>query len=238
MYAFVAAVVLIAQAQTPDPSFQDFFEQFKAKRDQVISLRAAFEQKTVTPDEITESRGIISYAKPKRLLFRYQDESLVYAMDGTRIYEYDGEIEQLQIFEIEERPETALMFLGFENNAKELEEGYAIRIYSPPNENTTAVELSPKDPEGDDAYFKKVTLYLRPQDYLPIEIHIENEEESHVYMTLENIQVNVTLEANDTQIFLPEGTDILKDDDYVERVGVGGKRLPPPLVPAKEPATP
>lgn len=238
MFGLIAIVVLVSQAEAAEPSFEDFFEEFKAKRDQVHSLRATFVQKTVTPDEIATSRGTISYTQPKRLLFRYEDAPLVYAMDGNRIYEYDSEIEQVQIFEIDDRPEAALMFLGFENNAKELEEGYVIRIYSPPNENTTAVELRPKDPDGEDAYFKQVTLFLRPQDFLPIRIEIENEEESRVYMTLEDIQVNAPLEADDTQFFLPEGTDIIKDDDYVERVGAGGKRLPPSMAPSSEPATP
>lgn len=238
MFGFIAVAVLVAQAQTTQTSFEEFFEKFKSKRDQVHSLRATFIQRTVTPDEVETSRGTVSYARPKRLLFRYEEEPLVYAMDGNHIYEYDGEISQVQVFEIEERPETALMFLGFENNARELEEGYSIRIYSLPDDTTTAVELRPKDPDGEDAYFKKVTLFLRPQDYLPVRIEIENEEESHVYMTLEDIQVNPPLKAGDTQIFLPEGTDIIKNDDYIERVGAGGKYLPPPMASASEPATP
>lgn len=238
MLGFMAVAVLVAQAQTAESSFEDFFEEFKAKRDHVHSLRAKFIQRTVTPDEVDTARGTVSYAQPKRLVFRYADEPLVYAMDGNHIYEYDGEISQVQVYELEERPETALLFLGFENNARELEEGYSIRIYSIPGDTTTAVELRPKDPDGEDVYFKRVTLFLRPQDFLPTRIEIENEEESYVFMTLEEIEVNPELKADDTQIFLPEGTDVIKNDDYIERVGPGGKRLPPPMATASEPATP
>lgn len=226
VYALTMAL-LLAQAETTEASFEKFFESFREQRDGVRVLRASFVQKTVTEDEVITSRGIISYAHPKRLMFRYSDEPLVYAMDGNRIYEYDGEIEQLQIFELEDRPETGLMFLGFENNVDELQEAFNVHVSTPDDSKRTTVKLTPKDPDSEDVYFMSVTLHLREGDYLPVEIEIESDEESRVYITLEDMVVNGTLSEDDTQIFLPEGTDILENDTYIERVGPEGRRLPP-----------
>lgn len=235
----VTVICLAAILGQPEDSFEAFFAEFAAKRDEVRVLEARFTQKTVTSDETIISTGRILYAKPRRLIFLYDDPELAYIIDGLRGYEYDAELRQLQIFEIEDRPETEAFFLGFEDNAKRLEEAYHIRLLPPkaPGSGGKRIELKPKNPDSASAYFEQVTIELRPEDYLPTQIHIVNDEESSVLIDVSDYNVNPAFGPEKTQIFLPEGTDIIENDHHVEKVGPGGKRVPPPMAVSEGPLT-
>lgn len=236
----VAAVLfLAAHLAQADADFDAFFADFAARRNRIRVLEARFTQETVTPDETIASTGTLVYVKPKRLIFRYEDPELVYIIDGLMTYEYDAELEQLQIFEIEDRPETEALFLGFDDSTDRLREAYDIEIL-PPEEggDGKAIRLKPKTRDSDTVYFQFVTLELRAEDYLPTRIYIQNDEDSHVLIRVSDFAVNRALEAEDTQIFLPEGTDIVNNERYVETVGPEGKRVPPPMDPADVTETP
>ena len=124
-----ALLVCLAAAGQTTPA--EFFAEFSARRDATEALQASFVQTTITPDETIVSRGTLVYTKPKRLIFRYEDPPLEYMIDGLRVYEYDPDIEQIQIFELEDRPESEAFYLGFESNADRLQEAYSVRVLPP-----------------------------------------------------------------------------------------------------------
>lgn len=213
-----------------DPTFTEFFADFSERRDGIHVLEARFSQVTITPDETITSSGTLLYVKPKRLIFRYKEPELVYIIDGLLTYEYDAELKQLQIFEFEDRPETEALFLGFDDDAERLREAYDIEISRPGNEKDgTTIKLTPRTADPEAAYFQYVTLQLRDEDYLPTQIHIQNDAESEVLISVSDFIINRALEPEGAQLLLPEGTDIINSGRYVETVGPEGKRVPPPM---------
>src|SRR5690606_16122690 len=102
-----------------------------------------------------------------------------FMLDGLRIYEYDPEFEQLQMYDLEDRPETEALFLGFESEPGRLQEAYDVAVRPRPGgEPGIELELTPKPVEDEDPLFLGVTLQLRPGDFLPVAIAIRNDEES------------------------------------------------------------
>lgn len=211
-------------------SVADFFADFAQSRNGIHLLEADFVQTTVTPDETIVSEGRIVYSRPKRLIFRYDDPELVYMIDRLRAYEYDPEYEQLQIFDLEDRPESEAFYLGFDNNAQRLQEAYIVRLLPPkdPEIYAFALEFVPKENEEDETYFEKITLQLRKGDYLPAEIYIVNDEDSHVEFKISDFKINGEPDPKKTHIFLPEGTMIVDNDTFTGTVGADGLSLPRP----------
>ena len=223
--ALIGSIALFA-AQN-ESSFESFLSEFTKTRNELQTLRATFTQTTITPDEEIVSTGTILYTNPKRILFRYDDPELHYLVDGLHAYEYDAELQQLQIFEMEDRPEVEALFLGFENNTKRLREAYRMRIVpAEPGQKGITLELQPKDPDSESAFFETLTLHLREPDFLPESIHIRNDAESSVLYAVGDFALNVSLDPNEARLFLPEGTVIIRNDEYQETVGPGGMYLP------------
>ena len=234
---FLTTLVLTTAALAQqEASFDRFLKEFSAKRQAIAFLEAPFTQTTISPDETVVSEGTVLYARPKRLLFRYTDPPQAYVLDGLRAYQYDPEFEQLQIFEIEDQPNTAAFFLGFEDNAERLLEAYDIRIFprEQSDEGGIGVELRPKPQEDEEPLFESVTLYLRGKDFLPTKINIVNDEESEVLILLGEITLSATVPQDEVRVFLPEGTDIIENERFVETVGPEGKYVPGPLDPNAE----
>lgn len=220
------------------PSLDEFFGEFARQRDAVATLQADFVQTTVTPDEVTVSEGTLVYARPKRLIFRYADPPLVYMIDGLNVYEYDAELEQLQIFKLEDRPESEAFYLGFETDPARLQEAYNVRILPPddPAKHALAIEFSPKPPEtdeGEEPYFQRVVLQLSKGQLLPSEILIVNDAESHTSFSISNFRINEPLPPELSHVEVPEGTTIVENDEYAGEVGPGGAMFPRANTPAR-----
>jgi outer membrane lipoprotein-sorting protein len=226
----LAFVALLAQ-EGPSNSFDDFFDDFRAKRDGIRMLQADFVQKTVLPGEVLLSEGSLLYAQPRRIVFHTDEPDRYTLVDGRRGYEYEAEIKQLVIYDMEDNPEADIFFLGFENDTEALRNGFDVSLFDTPGESRGAHGLlvKPKEPESPDAYFVQVSLYLRDKDYLPYRIHIVNDRESEVILEVKNFVVNGAPPPEATQLLLPEGTKIIENDTVVETVGEGGKRVPDPL---------
>lgn len=231
MLACAIALAFWANAEDEARSVADFFADFAEQRNAIHLLEAGFVQTTVTPDEVVVSEGRIVYSQPKRLIFRYNDPELVYMIDRLRAYEYDPELEQLQIFDLEDQPESEAFYLGFDNNAQRLQDAYTVRLFPPkdPEIYAFALEFVPKENGEEEAYFQKITLQLRKLDFLPAEIYIVNDEESHVEFKISDFKLNGEPDPKKTHIFLPEGTEIYDNDVYTGTVGAQGLLLPRPI---------
>ena len=228
MVPWLIALAVWANAEAEETPVAEFFATFAEGRNAIHLVEATFVQTTVTPDEIIVSEGQIVYVWPKRLIFIYNDPPLVYMIDSLRVYEYDPELEQIQIFDLEDRPESEAFYLGFENNVERLQEAYNVRLLPPsdPSRYAIALEFEPKTDDETEAYFEKVTLQLRRGDFLPAEIRIVNDEESHVEFKMSDFTINGQLDPEKTHITLPEGTVIVDNDRYAGTVGPEGLRLP------------
>lgn len=227
MLASVIALLMVTGASQEGASVEGFFGDFAERRNAVHSLHADFAQTTTTPDEVIESVGTLVYTSPRRLIFRYDDPPLVYMIDGLNAYEYDPDLEQLQIFALEDRPESEAFYLGFENNADRLQEAYDVRIVPPQDAAAHALglEFTPKESE-EEPYFQRVLLQLRKNDFLPAAILIVNDEESDVTFSITNFEVNTDLATDETHVVVPEGTVIVDNDTYAGEAGPDGMRVP------------
>jgi len=221
-------VLTIGAAAGEDTAIDVFFAEFAKKRDGIVTLRARFTQESVVPDETLRTAGTIIYVKPKRIVFRYDAPDPIYLIDDLRVYEYAPDLAQLQIYDLEDNPQTEAFFLGFDEDARQLRQGYDVELLTPEDAAPGArvVRLRPKKDEEQEAPFQEVTLYLRAEDYLPYRIHVVNDAESHVTIWITDFTVNQPLEPGLAQIDLPEGTAIIAHEQGVERVGAGGKRVP------------
>lgn len=243
-FAFATVLALVAGASATvyaqkDSDVAAFFDQFTANRNDIVQLEAKFVQTTVTPDETTTSTGAIIYARTgsssegvqgKRLVFRYDDPPLEYMIDGLTAYEYDPELKQIQIYELEDRPEAEAFYLGFDSNTDRLMQAYSVQLQPPAESNPggTAVALVPKDPDSEDALFEMVVLQLRPSDLLPIQIHIINSSDSDTSYAVSDFEVSRDLDPSKITIHVPEGTAIVDQDEYAGEAPEGGTTFPLP----------
>jgi len=231
-------IVLVTLAGAPGATdFDAFFEEFSAKRDEIQTLEARFQQKNVTPEETRATGGSIIYANPRRIVFRYlePERGATYVVDEYRAYEYIPEIEQVEIHNIRDNPQAEIFFLGFEDNAEQLQQAYNLELFDPAGtaesvpEAARGLAIRPKPKNDEPLPFKEVRLYLREKDYLPVRIHVINDEESQTFIDISAFTINQPLPPEKAQIQLPEGVKVIEDGRLVETVGAGGKNLPGPV---------
>jgi outer membrane lipoprotein-sorting protein len=218
-----------AVAQTPPPSAPEFIAEFTKQRDAVETLRAGFVQTTTNPDETVVSKGTLIYTRPKRLIFRYADPPLVYMIDGLRVYEYDPGISQIEIMDLEDRPESEAFYLGFESNVDRLQKAYEIHVLPPADAEkyALAVEFVPRPrDDGEEPYFQRVRLQLRKKDYLPAEILIVNDDESQTSFTVTDFAANEKLPEELSRVRVPEGTAIVENNESGTDAPAGGALFP------------
>ncbi|HJP36575.1 MAG TPA: outer membrane lipoprotein carrier protein LolA [Gammaproteobacteria bacterium] len=211
----------------------EFFAEFAKKREGIQMLRAPFTQLSVTTDDKVTSTGHIIYARPKRIVLRYDGfedagDAMVYLTDGKVYYEYDEESRQLQSWKIEDRPGTEALFFGFSDDSARLRDAYDMFL-RPPEDGGGGVELElrPLDADSGESGFEKIVLQLRKKDLLPTKIYLVNDAESNMTIQVGVFSINRG-DGSDATLLVPEGTEILHDDEYVETTGPEGVRVPRP----------
>lgn len=240
MTAALLCLCALAADPAPDAAFEDFFRDFAAKRDGIVALEAVFEQRTVLPDEELTTTGTLVYIKPRRIIFRTEDPERTTLVDDRKGYEYDPEIRQLQIFDIEDNPQADIFFLGFDSDTALLRQAYDVSVFTVPGEThgKHGIKIRPKSDSREEAYFFEVNLYLRDEDYLPYRIHIQNDEESQVFIEVGALDKTVRPDPRGTQIFIAENTKVVENDRVVETVNTGGKWIPEAVLLPPAPETP
>jgi outer membrane lipoprotein-sorting protein len=215
-------VVLLAfMLAQPATDFDAFFEEFAQKRDAIGSVQADFEQIVETPDETYTKTGQIAYKDPRQLAFRYDDPAQTLIMIDRTIYDYDVEVRQLNVQEVEDLKEAEALFLAFENNPDRLRELYDITVENNPDTSraecaSRAIILEPKAAEAEaPGMFERSVLYLREQDFLPCMIHVESQD-TISYFYIRNYRINETMDQGALSIVLPEGVSVVYNDILVD----------------------
>jgi outer membrane lipoprotein-sorting protein len=215
----------VAELELPE-QFQSVLE----RRDSIETLTARFHQETIAPEELIESDGSLVYINPKRILFRYDDPPLTYMIDAKRSYEYDEEMEQLLVYDLDGGPEAEAFFLGFENNTSKVMEAYAITI-EPATDSTKhvfTVVLTPKEQDEENLIFERVYLNIDRDHFMPSQITIINDEENKVVFHIDEFEINTSLDPKLPRLSVPEGTDIIINDESVGQAGPEGQSYPEP----------
>lgn len=236
---FIATWAFAADLAGSD-SVEAFFKEFAQKRDGVETLEARFAQVNVTPEETISSKGTVAFVKPRRIVFRYEepDEGVTYLIDDRKAYEYQPDATQLEIYTIEDNPQAEVFFLGFANNVDSLTKAYDVSLFDPKESEdvksfgeeaknmSKGLLLKPKENPEEAAPFQEVRLFLRRGDLLPAGIHVVNDDQAELYITIWDFQVNEAFDRGKGEIRVVEGTKVVEDDQVQEVVGAGGKSFP------------
>lgn len=209
------AIASVAQGN----EFDEFFKGFKEKRDGIGSLIAHFTQRTVLPDEVITTEGTLYYSRPRRILFKTDEPDRATLVDGRRGYEYDAEIRQLTIFDIEDHPRADIFFLGFDDDTEALQRAYQVQLMITHDaKGMHGIKIEPKPDSDDEVYFMAVNLYLRDEDYLPYRIHIVNDAESEVFIDIDDIKPQPETDLKSARVLVPAGVKIIENDTVVATV--------------------
>lgn len=218
---------LCCAAEEGKEDVDGFFKAFKEKRDGIGSLQANFMQKTILPQEVITTEGALYYSKPRRILFSTKDPDRATLVDGRRGYEYDSEIKQMTIFDIEDHPRANIFFLGFDDDTKALESAYNLTLFEADDpRGRHGIKIQPKQDSDESAYFIEANLYLRDEDYLPYRIHIVNDKDSQLYIDVNDIVKQAEQDLDSARFTLPEGIKIIENDRVIDTVGPGGRTVP------------
>ena len=231
--------LLLTAVAAPTPSFEEFFAEFARKRDGIEVLEARYTQKTIVPEEELTTEGVLLYAKPRRIVLRSADPGTCTLVDGGRVYEYEPEIKQCTIYDLEDEPEADVFFFGFDADTEALRRAYDVAYFTTENydQGSQGISIKPKADAAGDIYFVEVNVYLRDEDYLPYRIRVDKGEGSQVIIDVSGFQVNGSPAPEQTQLSLPEGTKIIENDTVIETTGPEGKRIPEPVMfPAAAPS--
>ena len=245
--AFVASILL--QGATPIDADQ-FFAEFTKARQGVQCLQARFEQTNTSGKDVVQANGTIVYVKPRRILFRYEstEQNATYLLDNRKVFEYEPDVRQVQIYDMDENEKTEIFFLGFDNNTESLRKNYDVSVVEPANKEagSRALVIHPKVKPSDEkttdskaganresSAFREVMILLRDKDYVPVAIQIINQDDSEVLILMKDIVLRDKADLSLATIKLPEGTKIFENDEKKEVVGAGGKVVPPNDAPVK-----
>ncbi len=211
----------------PEDNFDTFFKAFKEKRDGIGSLQAEFVQKTILPQEEIITEGTLHYSKPRRILFSTKDPERATLVDNRRGYEYDSEIKQMTVFDIEDNPRANIFFLGFDDDAEALKTAYELALFETGDpKGHRGIKIKPRPGSDEEVYFLEASLYLRDEDYLPYRIHIVNDQESQLYIDVSEISPQPYQDLNSARFFVPEGVKVVENDRVVATIEAGGRHIP------------
>lgn len=233
-----ATLLMLLAALGAEPAeFEAFFKEFAAKRSAIEVLEADIVERTSQFEEVTSRNGHVIFGKPRRIVFRYGDIDPVMLIDNRRVYEFDPQEEQLQIYDIEDSPEASIFFLGFDNDPGALREAYDVRLFTVQNDQgSQGISIKPFKENMENAPFQEVSIYLRDSDFLPFRIHITFDDETWMVTEFSNYKVNKGLEPSASQIRVPAGTRVIENGEVtIHSVPEGGVLMPPEAIAADAP---
>lgn len=234
----IASLILLAAAAATPPDFDAFFEDFAKRRADIYVLQAEYTEKSITPDETFISEGALLYAQPRRIVRRtfYPYEAYV-VIDGSQAVEYEPEVKQAVVSDLSAVREADILFFGFDSDTRRLRENYDVKLFIIEDNPLGKHGLEIKPKAGDEAPpFQSVTLYLSDELYLPYRIHVVFDAESELQVDIGEYTINAAVSPEDTQVTLAEGTKLIENDQVLETVGPGGKRVPDRSIAAAQPA--
>ena len=229
----LAALSLLGQNE-----FETFMKEYQAKRQDLRVLEAHYVERTIYPDETFETEGELLYAKPRRLVRRTADRSSTVLIDDQQLYNYEPAIKQLEIYDLGGDPSAEALFLGFEANLERVQEAYDVRMVEQGADprGKKGLLLTPKAENLKESMFQEVTILLEDKTLLPFHIDIKTDDDSRLIYEVKNYVLNGTPDLSETQIILPEGTKIIRGEEFESTVGPGGKMVPDPALAVAAPA--
>lgn len=235
-----AILLLLAGALAAPDDFDAFFKVFAEKRAGIQVLEADVEERTFEFGEVTLRKGKVLYGQPRRIIFRFENDEPTLMVDDRRVYEYDPLEEQLQIYDIDDSPESSIFFLGFDGDAAAMREAYDVRLFTVQNDQgDQGIIIRPFKENMDNAPFQEVSIYLREADFLPYRVHITLDDNARMVTEFSNYTTNQREAQTRTQMKIPAETRIIENGEVSLRsVPAGGLLVPEAPLTVKAEQTP
>ncbi|HOV33559.1 MAG TPA: outer membrane lipoprotein carrier protein LolA [Candidatus Hydrogenedens sp.] len=228
LFAFIPNSIY-CQNLDEDKELNDFFKKYTEAREKIDILVAKFIQKSIYPDETYITSGKLIFVKPRRLVFYTEDPQKYTVIENKKIYEYEPDIKQITIYDLDDQIDTELFFLAFAQDLNELRKKYhVVPIQLSDERGKNGVSIKPFKENEEDAQFEEIVLYLRDDNFLPYRLRIVNKDDAQTIVDFEKMEINGKISLEDTQIYLPSGTNVIENDVQKEIVSGDGKRIPEP----------
>ena len=212
--AVVAVILLCAHSivEANGVDIDGFLNNFEKQRGDVNTYSARFvQEKTIALfDERKVSSGVILYKAPRQMLWKYEtpDKTQMH-MDGESVSFYFPDLEQIEVYGMEDNSGASHFFFAFEASADELKENFDITLGASGDEHVNMVQFRPTS-EPTASQLQNITLWLRKSDYLPQRILIHELSGDSTKIELSEILVNRPLSDKELKFDAPEGTEIIK----------------------------
>lgn len=220
---------LHCQDTDEDKELDAFFKKYTESREKIDVLVATFQQKNIYPDEIYTTSGSLVFVKPQRMVFTTDEPKKYTVIEEKRIYEYEPDIKQITIYDLKDSAETELFFFAFAEDLNTLRKKYhVLPIRLSDERGKHGISIRPFTDREEDSPFEEIVLYLQDDTFLPYRLRIVNEDNVQTLVDFEHIEINNKIRLEDTQIYLPPGTNVIENDKYKETITGEGKKIPDP----------
>lgn len=222
-------VYSFCQNTDEDKELDAFFKKYTESREKISVLKATFRQKNIYPDEIYTTTGTLIFVKPQRISFTTDDPQKFTVIEERRIYEYEPDIKQITIYDLKDSAETELFFFAFAEDLNTLRKKYhVLPIRLSDERGKQGISIRPFTDKEKETPFEEIVLYLQDDTLLPYRLRIVNEDNVQTIVDFEQTEINGKIHPEDTQIYLPPGTNVIENDKFKETISGEGKRIPEP----------
>ena len=205
-----AAIVLTAghpaaHAQTTDAQQADaVFDRLLAKYNTIDALRAEFTQTMSSAylDQEESFSGLLILQGEK---FRIETGTEVLVVNGQTTYVYRPNEQQVLINDVVE-DEASFLPTDFLLHHDERFDVLDVDVVTYNGERHYRLNLKPKSA---DSFFRQATLWMRDRDDIITKMTVLDVNETRMVFTLDNIELNPSLDADTFNFTPPDGVEII-----------------------------
>ncbi|MCH8961344.1 MAG: outer membrane lipoprotein carrier protein LolA [Bacteroidetes bacterium] len=205
-----AALVLTAghpaaHAQTADAQQADaVFDRLLAKYNAIDALRAEFTQ-TMSSSYMDQEESFTGLLILQGEKFRIETATEVLVVNGQETYVYRPNEQQVLISDVVE-DEASFLPTDFLLHHDERFDVLDVDVVTYNGERHYRLNLKPKSA---DSFFREATLWMRDRDDIITKMTVLDVNETRMVFTLDNIELNPSLDADTFNFTPPDGVEII-----------------------------
>ena len=194
-----------AHAQTADAQLADaVFDRLLAKYNAIDALRAEFTQ-TMSSSYMEQDESFTGVLILQGEKFRIETGTEVLVVNGQETYVYRPGEQQVLINDVVE-DEASFLPTEFLLNHDERFDVLDVDDVSFNGERHFRLNLKPKDAGS---FFREATLWMRDRDDIITKLTVLDVNETRMIFTLDNIELNPTLDAGTFSFTPPDGVEVI-----------------------------
>ena len=208
LFLILAGIAFVtASADEQSPLFRKFLKTQKTIR----TFRADFVQKKEMEilEEPVVTKGVITVSKPDRLHWDFQEpEKRLVVSNGNKIWDYDPELETVEIYRISGNPDVARTVGIFQQllgiDSKDISEDYRIQTEKS-GENAVFTLFPLSDPLHE--HIRRIRIVAGPDMRLR-ETSVTASDKTRTRILFSSMKENIQLDASLFSFQVPKGVDV------------------------------